>query len=133
MARIDKTDSAVGVVRAALNADLAPADYDTVIGVGLNAQGRIVKGAGNTGIIGVINPSRTRNKAGQITDIFVLGDVVDCTGLTAGTTYWVDGTTGALAAGAAGTGAAPGTGPGSTAGSVRVGFTVEADRLVIRL
>lgn len=132
MARIDKTHSAVGVVRAALNADLDPADYDTVIGVGLNAQGRIVKGAGQTGIIGVINPSKARAKAGMITDIFVLGDVVDNVGLVAGTTYWADGDTGALVAGTAITGAAPATGAGSTAGSVQIGFTVEADRLVIR-
>lgn len=131
MSRIDKTHSAVGVVRAALNADLDVADYDTVIGVGLNAQGRIVKGAGQTGIIGVINPSKARRKAGQVTDIFVLGDAVDMTGLAAGTTYWADGDTGALvAAGVAG--AQPATGAGSTAGSVKIGFTVEADRLVIR-
>lgn len=131
MSRIDKTHSAVGVVRAALNADLQVEDYDTVIGVGLNAQGNIVKGAGQTGIVGVINPSKARAKAGQITDIFVLGDAVDMTGLAAGTTYWADGDTGALvAAGAQGT--QPATGAGSTAGSVKIGFTVEADRLVIR-
>jgi hypothetical protein len=132
MARIDKTDSAVGVVRAALNFAVAEAEYDTLIGVGLNAQGRIVKGAGNTGILGVINPSKARTKVGQITDIFVLGDAVDCVGLSAGTVYWADGVTGALAAGAAGTGDQPGAGAGSAAGSVRIGFTVEADRLVIR-
>ncbi len=132
MARIDKTDSAVGVVRAPLNFAIVPGEYDTLIGVGLNAQGRIVKGAGNTGILGVINPSKARTKIGQITDIFVLGDAVDCVGLAAGTVYYADGVTGALAAGAAGTGAAPGSGAGSTAGSTRIGFTVEADRLVIR-
>jgi hypothetical protein len=132
MARIDKTDSAVGVVRAPLNFAIVPGDYDTLIGVGLNAQGRIVRGAGNTGILGVINPSKARTKIGQITDIFVLGDAVDCVGLAAGTVYYADGVTGALAAGAAGTGAAPGSGAGSTAGSTRIGFTVEADRLVIR-
>lgn len=131
MARIDKTNSAVGVVRAALNFNIVPSEYDTLIGVGLNAQGRIVKGAGNTGILGVINPSKARTKIGQITDIFVLGDAVDCVGLTAGTSYWLDGTTGALAAAGA-LGAQPGAGAGSTAGSVKIGFTVEADRLVIR-
>lgn len=117
MARIDKTDSAVGVVRAALNFAIVPAEYDTLIGAGLNAQGRIVKGAGNTGILGVINPSKARTKIGQITDIFVLGDAVDCVGLAAGTTYWADGNTGLLAAGGAGTGVQPtGTaGSGATA------------------
>lgn len=132
MARIDKTDSAVGVVRADLNATIPPEEFDTIYGVGLNGQGRIVKGAGQTGIIGLLNPNRSRTKPGQRADMFVLGDVVDCVGLAAGTTYWADGTTGALVA-ADTAGAQPSTGAGSTAGSVRVGFTVEADRLVIRL
>lgn len=123
MARVDKTDSAVGVVRAALNADVAEADYNQVIGVGLNAQGRIVKGGGNSGIVGVIIPDKTRRKAGMVTDIFVLGDVVEVDGLTAGTTYYLDG------AGNLTTAADDGAGVAYT----KIGFTVEADRLVIRL
>lgn len=125
MARIDKTDSAVGVVRAALNADVAEADYNQIIGVGLNAQGRIVKGAGNSGIVGVIIPDHTRRKAGMVTDIFVMGDAVEVDGLTAGTTYYLD-TAGNLTA-AADDGGAP------AVPYTKIGFTVEADRLVIRL
>lgn len=121
MARIDKTHSAVGVVRAALNADVAEADYNKVIGVGLNAQGRIVYGAGQTGIKGIIIPDRTRRKAGLVTDIFVLGDVVEVDGLPAGTSIYADPATGALA-----TTDAAGV-------NTYIGFTVEADRLVIRL
>lgn len=122
MPRIDKTDSAVGVVRAALAADVEEADYGQVIAVGLNASGRIVKGAGTSGIIGVINPDRTRRKAGMVTDIFVLGDIVEVEGMTAGQAVY-----GVLADGTLSQ-----TAP--TAGeSVQIGFTVEADRLVIRL
>lgn len=118
MARIDKTDSAVGVVRAALAADVDESDYGKIIGVGINAQGRLVKGAGTSGVIGVIIPDRTRRKAGNVTDIFVLGDVVEAEGLTAGTKYYADATTGVLS---------------TTDTGTYVGFTVEADRLVIRL
>lgn len=124
MARIDKTDSAVGVVRAPLNADIEEANYDTIKCVGLNAQGRIVYGAGQTGVVGVIISDRTVRKAGKIADIFVLGDAVDVDGLAAGTTYYADPATGDLI-----TAADNGAGVANT----RIGFTVEADRLVIRL
>lgn len=117
MARIDKTDSAVGVVRAALAADIDPADYGKVLGVGINSAGRLVKGSGTSGVIGVIIPDRTRRKAGMVTDIFVLGDVVENAGLTAGTKYYAD---------AAGVLSTTNTG-------TYVGFTVEADRLIVRL
>lgn len=115
MARVDKTDSAVGVVRAKIAADFAQADWDKVIPVGLDAQGRVVKGAGQTGIIGVVIPGRTCYRAGQIADIFKLADIVENVGLTAGTKYY-----------------------GSAAGALTtvntdtyVGFTVEADRLIL--
>lgn len=118
MPRIDKTDSAVGVVRAALAADVDKADYGQLIGVGLNGSGRIVKGAGNSGIIGILNPDHTRRKAGLVTDIFVLGDAVEVEGFTAGQKVYADEATGALS---------------TTDTGTYVGFTVEADRLVIRL
>lgn len=139
MARIDKTDSAVGIVRGILAADVATGDLDRVIGVGYDSSGHIVKGAGQTGIVGVMNPSRYASKAGQAADVMVLGDIVDIgkttndPTLAAGRTVWADGTTGELVLGTATTGAAPGSGAGSTAGSAKVGFTVEADHLIVRL
>ena len=117
MARVDKTNSAVGVVRAALAADIAHADWNTPIGVGINASGLCVKGAGQTGIVGVVIADRTNYKAGQIADIFVLADVVGCDGLTAGTKYYV---------------AADGT-VGTTTTDTEIGWTVEADRLIVRM
>lgn len=118
MARIDKTESAVGVVRAKNAADIAATDFDKIFGVGLNAQGRVVKGAGTTGIIGVTHWDRTKRKAGQVIDIFKLGDFVDCTDLAAGTKYYADAVTGVIS---------------TTNTGTYVGFTVEADRLVLAI
>lgn len=116
MARVDKTDSAVGVVRAALAADVPQADWNKPIGYGINASGLAVRGDGNSGVVGVVIADRTNYRAGQIADIFVLADVVGCDGLTAGTTYYAD---------AAGDLSTTDTG-------TLIGFTVEADRLIVR-
>jgi len=118
MARIDKTESAVGVVRAPLAADVDSADFGKIFGAGLNAQGRAVVGAGQSGVIGVINPDRTVRKAGKIIDIFKLGDFVECEGLVAGSKYYADATTGVIS---------------TTNTGTYVGFTVEADRLVLAI
>lgn len=116
MARIDKTQSAIAVTRAIASADFAQADFDKLVPVGINALGRAVKGAGTSGVIGVAIPGRTAYKAGSIVDIFGNGsEVVECAGLAAGTKYYSD------AAGAIST----------TNTGTYIGFTVEADRLVI--
>lgn len=131
-ARIDKYEPLTGGTRAPLLTATVPGDLNVVFGVGLNANGKVVKGAGNTGIIGIICNSSAKN-AGAIVDVMQDGDIVDIVGLTAGTVYWADGVTGALAPGIVGTGAIPAAGAGSTAGSQRIGFTVELDRLVVRV
>lgn len=118
MARVDKTNSAIGVVRATLSADLDEALIDTIVGVGLNASGQIVAGAASqSGFIGVILPTKWLSKAGQQADIFKHGDIVECEGLAAGTRYWLT-AAGALT-------------PTSAAGLVYAGYTVEADRLIL--
>jgi hypothetical protein len=123
MARVDKTDSAVGVIRAALNADLNANTEDSVIGVGLNSTGKVVVGAGNTGIIGVLNPSRFYMKAGDIVDVFRLADIVDIgvgdndPTLTPGAKVYAHNTTGVVSTTA-------------TSGTL-IGHTVEADRLIL--
>lgn len=131
-ARIDKYEPLTGGTRAPLNAATVVGDLGVLFGVGLNANGRVVKGAGNTGIIGVLCNSSAKN-AGAIVDVAQDCDIVELPGLVAGTVYWADGVTGLLAAGIVGTGAIPASGTGSTAGSQRIGFTVEADRLVVRV
>ena len=115
MARIDHADSAIGIVRAPINADFVQGDWDKVIPVGITATGRVVKGAGQTGVIGVVVPGRTVYRAGQVADIVQKGDIVDCVGLAAGTKYYSD------AAGVVST----------TSTGTYIGYTVEADRLVV--
>ena len=115
MARVDKTDSAIGVVRAPIAVDFAQADWDKVIPAGINSTGKVVKGAGQSGVIGVIIPGRTVYRAGEIGDIFIHADIVECAGLAAGTKYYSD---------AAGVVSTTNTG-------TYLGFTVEADRLIV--
>jgi hypothetical protein len=120
MARVDKTDSAVGVVRGTLAADIAQADWGKPLGVSINASGLTVRGgAGPSGIVGVIIADKTNYKAGTRADIFKLGDIVECAGLTPGIKVYADNTTGLLSV--------------SATGTTQVGYTVEADRLVLQL
>lgn len=116
MARIDKTDSAIGVFRAPLNAAYTGAAAP--IGVGLNSSGRVVVGAGQTGIVGVICSPYDKD-AGDVIDVLTFGELVEFGG-AAGTVYTANTTTGVITNGAA------------SATQVPVGFTVEADRLVVR-
>jgi hypothetical protein len=119
--RWDKTDP-VDTIRTRLAADWLAADVGEIIGVGLNASGLLVKGAGNTGVIGVVCFSQAY-KAGRAVDIIKRGEavggvnIVPATAALAGTSYSI-GATGTKTAEAAGT---RGT----------LGFTVEADRLVV--
>lgn len=121
--RIDKYDPVDGGFRALLNASQAATaggvgDADAAIGVGLNASGRVVAGAGNTGILGVLVVTRA-HVAGDVVDVMTDGEIVEFAG-TAGTVYYADTTTGAI-------------GTTGGAGKVRVGHTVEAGRLVVRM
>lgn len=130
MARYDKYDPMGGGFRAALAADWLTADLNTVFGVGLDANGRVVKGAGNSGIVGVICLTKAR-KAGEIVDVMKHGEVVEAdiagpagataTGTVAGTSYSALTTTGVVGT----------TAPDAT--HVHVGHTVEASRLVVRV
>lgn len=115
MGRYDKYDPKAGGFRAPLAADFAVGDIKTVFGVGLDANGRVVMGAGNSGLVGVLVLTQAKS-AGDIVDIMTNGEITDAD-LTAGTAYFADGTTGALGA----------------TGAAYVGHTVEADRLVVRV
>lgn len=118
MARYDKYEPLAGGFRAPLAADYAGSD--TPIGVSVNSSGRLVPGAGNTGIIGVLL-KREAAKAGDVVDVMDAGDIVSVAGFTAGTVYTANTTTGVISSGAA-----SGT-------QIKVGFTVEATRLVVRV
>lgn len=134
MSRIDKYEPKGGGCRAPINFDTVDADMGVPFGVGLNSSGRVVKGAGNTGVKGVLVLT-TPKKAGDIVDVMQDGEVVEfgkATGETAGaagSNYFADGTSGAVVVG---TGSLTATAP-VAAGSKMLGFTVEATRLVVRV
>jgi hypothetical protein len=118
MARTDKTESAIGVTRAPLDVDIDEADWNLVRGIGITSDGHAVIGSGNSGIVGVAIFDKTNYRAGTPCDIFGNGsEIVECAGLAAGTKYYVS---------AAGTLSTLNT-------DTYVGFTVEADRLVVTL
>jgi hypothetical protein len=126
MARYDKYDPVSGGFRARLAADWAAAD-GVPIGVGLDANGHVVPGAGTSGVIGVlvlVSAQTGRGKANDVIDVMTHGEIVELTDaqvggtLAAGIPIYADNTSGAL--NIVGTGA------------TKVGYTVELDRLVVR-
>jgi hypothetical protein len=130
VARFDKYDPISGGFRAPLAADWA-GPVGEPVGVGLDTDGRVVPGSGNTGVVGVVvvdgqlSPAGTRTAnrfAGDIMDVMTDGEIVDVDGLAAGTVYFAAGADGAVSA----------TGPAAGVNASRVGHTVEAQRLVVR-
>lgn len=115
MARYDKYDPVSGGFRAPLNADWADGDVGLAFGVGLNASGRVVKGAGQSGVRAVLVVDAKGYKAGDIVDCMTQGEIVEVA-LVAGTRYVANTGTGVLA----------------TATGTEVGYTVEATRLIVR-
>lgn len=121
-ARYDKYNGMVGGFRAKLNAAWDESSVGIPFGVGLNASGRVVKGAGNTGVLAVLVIDEPK-PAGEVVDNMTQGEIVDCESLTAGTAYFANASTGVISASA----------PAAGDNGVRVGATVEADRLVVRV
>lgn len=128
MPRIDKYEPLTGGFRAPLAAAITSGQVGAVLGVGLDSSGRVVVGAGTSGIKGVINPNEVM-AAGDIIDVAQDADILEMVGLAAGVNVFVDGATGVPAAG---TGTLLNTGP-ATAGSAKIGHMVEATRLVVRV
>lgn len=119
MARYDKYDPISGGFRAPLAADWSADDLNEAFAVGLDANGAVVKGAGNSGIKGVLVLTKVVS-AGKIVDVMTDGEIVEMdvnhAGIVAGTSYF-----------------------GSAAGALTtvntdmpLGHTVEATRLVVR-
>ena len=121
-ARVDKTESAVGVVRAPLNADVASGSWNKPLGVGINSSGKVVLGAGQSGIVGVAIFDSTNYRAGTPVDMFKLGDIILTSTdiLVAGTVYTANTTTGVI------------TSTAASGTQIKVGYTVESDRLVLQ-
>lgn len=122
MARYDKYDPISGGFRALLAEDFPKEDLNKVIGMGLDASGHAVKGAGTSGVRGVMILTKAK-KAGDVVDVMTQGDIVDlhegdaALVPTAGTLYYASATDGAVS---------------TTASTNLVGSTVEAQRLVVR-
>jgi hypothetical protein len=76
VARYDKYDSKMSGTRVFLAADWSAADLEKVVGVGLNASGQLVKGAGATGIIGVLVLTRVIKAGREPVDIMKRGEIV---------------------------------------------------------
>jgi hypothetical protein len=123
LSRFDKYEPRVGGFRALLNAaTVAGTDKGKVWAVGLNGSGKVVKGAGVTGIIGVICPVRDM-VANEVIDVMTDGEIAEFTlqngsAAAAGTKYF-----GVAASGDFNT----------TASGTLLGWTVEAGRLVVRM
>lgn len=118
MARYDKYEPYAGGFRALLNADWLEADLNKAVGVGLNTSGLVVKGAGNTGVRGVLVLTKIR-KAGAVVDVMTDGEITEFGG-TAGTNYFAAAADGVINA-------------TSAAGKTFVGQTVEGGRLIVRV
>lgn len=121
MPRFDKVEPKGGSFRAPLAFAIAAVDVGVVVAVGLDVNGRVVKGAGNSGVVAVICPSNVLN-IGDPIDCMTDGEIVDVS-LTAGTAYYANGTTGALET----------TAPAAGTNKVKVGHTVQTWRLVVRV
>jgi hypothetical protein len=110
--RYDKYNPVGGGFRALLAANWTGSDDP--FGVGLDADGHVVKGAGVTGVVGVMIKTQDA-LAGQVVDVMKLGEIVEFDGDPA-TIYYAHGTTGVIS---------------DTASDFPVGFTVEETRLFV--
>lgn len=136
MSRYDKYNPISGGFRAGVNAAWSltsgPAgvtDLFRVTGVQLNANGRLIRATAALACCGII-VAHGPKVAAEIVDVMTAGEVVElgvddiqgATAPTAGTVYYLDLTAGRLTA----------TAPGAGVNALRVGYTVEATRLVVR-
>lgn len=77
MARYDKYDPISGGFRAPLAAAItAPADIGVPRAVGIDVNGRVVFGAGASGIIGILVADQAK-AANEIVDVMTSGEIVD--------------------------------------------------------
>ena len=82
MSSYDKYNPKNGGYRSPLAVDFLPANIRRIFGVGHDANGRTVIGAGQSGVTGVLVLTKAR-KAGEIIDVMTSGEIVEF-GPTAG-------------------------------------------------
>lgn len=121
MARYDKYDPVSGGFRAPLAADWVQGDVGQVRAVALDGNGRVVKVAAVDTALAVVVIDKLKF-ANDVVDCMTAGEIVDVAGLAAGTIYYTkaDATIEAVA-------------PAAGVNKVKVGHTVEATRLVVRV
>lgn len=76
MSRYDKYDPKNGGYRSVLAADFLPSNLEKILGVGHDANGRTVIGAGQSGITGVLVLTKAR-KAGEVIDVMTSGEIIE--------------------------------------------------------
>ncbi len=116
MAHFDKYDPYSGGFRGPLAFKIEKADVGKPIAVGVNANGQIIKGNGNANMLGVVIGHSPKN-IGDIIDVMTHGEIVEMTGVTAGTRLYGfdDGSINATKTG------------------TPLGFTIEKERFVVRV
>ena len=127
MSRYDKYDSKMSGFRAFLAADWISTDLERVVGVGLNSSGLLVKGAGQTGVIGVLCLTRIIKAGREPVDVMKRGEIVEFDKVqkpniafataAPGIKLYADATTGVLTT--------------TATSNIYVGHTVEASRLIV--
>lgn len=129
MARFDKYDPKAGGFRAPLGFNSVNADLGVPWAVGVDGNGRVVKGG--TPIRGILVLTKNKN-VGDIVDVMTHGEIVEAGGGAAGTTALA--TLGGTVFGAAATGQLSQTGGAGTKplGFTLDGATVATTRLVVR-
>lgn len=133
MARFDKYDPVSGGFRGAVAVDFPDADLGKAFGYGFDVNGKLVKGVGNTGIVGVVvvtsKPGRVGpNREISVIDVMRAGCITDFgpsdAGKVPGVDFGVAGTR--YYADAAGIITAT-----DAVGKTYIGHTVEPDRLEV--
>lgn len=76
MSRYDKYDPKNGGYRSILAADFNALNLEKLLGVGHDANGRTVIGAGQSGITGVLVLTKAR-KAGEVIDVMTSGEIIE--------------------------------------------------------
>lgn len=152
MARYDKYDPKVGGFRAFLAVDWIKEDLNKVVPVGLDINGHVVKGGGQTGVLGVLVLTRVIKAADEPVDVMTAGEIVEFPTATSpaspGTVIYGEGTGASVTANGVtytefevdiAANVLPGAVSGGVDGrAVRIGHTVEARvgygaRLVVRV
>jgi len=122
MARFDKYNPISGGFRAVLAANWAAAD-GTPVAVGLDATGKVVPGAGTTGVLGVVVLVANHKLAGDTVDVMTSGECVEVdntgfVGRAAGIPVYAVPADGSLT--------------NVATANIKIGYMAESDRLIVR-